>query len=101
MEQDKVKFIIDIINKLDLKDKLRLAIMLSDSNNINLKYDKKMMYKKFDTFLKQIDEEYRTTLINFNKYTTLTLIVAKFIEMTKEEQNQAVLYLFNNIKLGK
>ena len=32
MEQDKVEFIIDIINNMDIKDKLRLAIRISDSN---------------------------------------------------------------------
>ena len=37
MEQDKVEFIIDIINNMDIKDKLRLAIRISDSNYTNLK----------------------------------------------------------------
>ena len=32
MEQDKVKYLIDMINNMDIKDKLRLAIRISDSN---------------------------------------------------------------------
>ena len=41
------------------------------------------MYEKFDTMLKEVDEEYRTTIINFAKY--------------KVEKNKVVLYLINNI----
>ena len=98
MEQDKVKFIIDMINNMDIKDKLRLAIRMSDSNYTNLKYDKPEMYEKFDNQLKELDKEYRTTIINFNKYTAITFVMAKIMEMSKEEQNQVALYLFNYIK---
>lgn len=97
MEQDKVKYLIDMINNMDIKDKLRLAIRISDSNYTNLKYDKTEMYEKFDSKLKELDEEYRTTIINFNKYPTITFTMAKVMEMSKEGQSQVALYLFNNI----
>lgn len=99
MEQDKVKFIIDMINNMDIKDKLRLAIRMSDSNYTNLRYDKPEMYEIFDNKLKEIDEEYKTTIINFNKYSTITFAMSKIMEISKEEQNQIALYLFNDIKL--
>ena len=35
------------------------------------------MYERFDNQLKEIDEEYRTTIINFNKYPTITFAMAK------------------------
>lgn len=41
---------------MDMKDKLRLAIRMSDSNYTNLKFDKPEMYTNFDTMLKDIDE---------------------------------------------
>lgn len=47
--------------------------------------------------LKEIDEEYRTTIINFNKYKIVTFVMAKIMEMNWEEQNQTALYLFSNI----
>ena len=97
MEQNKIKSLVNITNRLEIKDKIRLAIMLSDSDNTSLIYDKKAMYAKYDNLLKEIDEEYRKTLINFNKYKTLTLIIASIIEMEKEEQNQVALYLYNAI----
>ena len=34
MEQEKVKYLIDMINNMDIKDKLRLAICLSQSNTM-------------------------------------------------------------------
>ena len=99
MENEKVKYLIDLINDMDLTNKLRLAICMSDSSCANLKYDKPEMYKYFDSMLKEIDKEYRTTLINFAKYHLIMFAMAKIMEMTKEEQNQVALYLFNNIKL--
>lgn len=99
MENEKVQFLINMINDIDIKDKLRLAICMSDSSYTNLKYDKPEMYKYFDTMLKEIDEEYRTILINFAKYHLIMFAMAKIMEMTKEEQNQVALYLFNSINV--
>ena len=95
MENEKVKYLIDMINDMDLTNKLRFAICMSDSSCTNLKYDKPEMYKYFDSMLKEIDEEYRTTLINFAKYHLIMFAMAKIMEITKEEQNQVALYLFN------
>ena len=97
MEQDKVKYLIDMINNMDIKDKLRLAIRMSDSNYTNLKYDKPEMYEIFDNKLKEIDEEYRTTIINFNKYPSITFTMAKIMAISKAEQNQVALYVYNKI----
>lgn len=47
--------------------------------------------------LKEIDEEYITTLINFAKYHLIIFTMAKIMKMTKEEQNQVALYLFNSV----
>jgi len=59
------------------------------------------MYEKFDTLLKNIDEEYRTILINFAKYKLVMFVMAKIKEMLKEEQNYVALYLSNNFYLLK
>ena len=96
MENEKVKYLINMINDMDLTNKLRLAICISNSSYTNIKYDKSEMYKYFDSMLKEIDEEYRTTLINFAKYHLIMFAMAKIMEMTKEEQNQVALYLFNS-----
>lgn len=81
---------------MDTKNKLRLAIRISNSDYTNLKYDKPKMYDKFDIQLKQIDKKYRTTIINFNKYPIVNFGMTKIMEMDNTEQNQVALYLFNN-----
>ena len=97
MKENKVENVINIIKDMDTKDKLRLGICLTTSNWANLLYNKTEMYEKFDTMLKEVDEEYRTILINFAKYKLVMFTMAKIMEMTKEGQNQTVLFLFNNI----
>ena len=97
MENEKVKYWVNIINNMSLKDKLRLGICLSTSNWSNILYNKTEMYEKFDTMLKEVDEEYRTTIINFAKYKLVMFVMAKIMEMTKEEQNQTAMYLFNRL----
>ena len=95
MKNEKVKYLINMINDMDLTNKLRLAICMSDSSCTNIKYDKPEMYTIFDTMLKEIDKEYRTTLVNFARYPLIMFAMAKILEITKEEQNQVALYLFN------
>ena len=89
MENEKVEYLINMINDMDIKDKLRLAICMSQSKWSGLIYNTKENYEKFDSMLKEVDEEYRTTLINFAKY--------KLMEMEITEQNKVALYLFNKL----
>ena len=99
MENEKVKYLIDMINDMNIKDKLRLAICMSQSKWTGLIYNTKENYDKFDSMLKDIDEEYRTTLINFGKYKLVMFAMAKLMEMETTEQNKVALYLFNNISV--
>ena len=98
MENEKVQFLINMIKDMDIKDKLRLAICMSQSKWSGLIYNTKEYYEKFDNMLKDIDEEYRTTLINFAKYKLVMFAMAKLMEMETTEQNKVALYLFNSIK---
>ncbi len=95
MDNDKVKYLIDMINAVDIKNKLRLAICMSQGEWTGIIYTTK---EKFDNMLKNIDEEYRTTLVNFGKYKLVMFAMAKLMEMEITEQNKVALYLFNNIK---
>ena len=97
MEEDKVENVINIIKDMDIKDKLRLGICLFTSDWSNILYNKTEMYEKFDTMLKEIDEEYRTTFINFAKYKLIMFTMAKIMEMKENERNKVTLYLFNRI----
>ena len=97
MKNEKVKYLIDMINNMDIKDKLRLAICMSQSKWSGLIYNTKENYDKFDTMLKDIDEEYRTTHINFGKYKLVMFTMTKIMERNNIEQNQIALYLMNII----
>ena len=99
MKENKVENVINIIKDMDIKNKLRLSICLTTSDWANILYDKAEMYEKFDTMLKEVDEEYRTTLINFAKYKLVMFAMAKLMEMETTEQNKVALYLFNHIKI--
>ena len=80
---------------MNIKDKLRLGICLTTSNYTNILYNKLEMYEKFDIMLKEFDEEYRTTLINFAKYKLVMFTMSKITEMNESERNKVALYLFN------
>ena len=97
MENEKVKYLIDMINDMDVKNKLRLAICMSKSECSGLIYNTKENYERFDNMLKSIDEEYRTTLINFGKYKLVMFAMAKLMEMETTDQNKVALYLFNTL----
>ena len=97
MENEKVKYLISMINNMDIKDKLRRAICMSQSKWSGLIYNTKENYEKFADMLKSIDEEYRTTLINFAKYKLVMFTMAKIMEMEQSQRNKVALYLFNII----
>ena len=98
MEEDKVRNVINIIKDMNTKDKLRLGICLTTSDWANILYNKTEMYEKFDTMLKEVDEEYRTTLINFAKYKLVMFTMAKIMEMEQIQRNKVILFLFNSVK---
>lgn len=98
MEESKAENVINIIKDMNTKDKLRLGICLTTSNWANILYNKTEMYEKFDTMLKEVDEEYRTTLINFAKYKLVMFTMAKIMEMEQIQRNKVILFLFNSVK---
>ena len=98
---ENVKNLIKMIDKMDIKDKLRLAICMSQDKWFGLKFNTKENYEKFDNMLKSIDEEYRTTYINMAKYFNIMFAEAKLMESPVEQQNQVALYLFNTLDFDK
>ena len=98
MEESKAENVINIIKDMNTKDKLRLGICLTTSDWANILYNKTEMYEKFDTMLKEVDEEYRTTLINFAKYKLVMFTMAKIMEMEQIQRNKVILFLINSVK---
>ena len=99
MEENKVENVINIIKDMEIKDKLRLGIYLTTSDWANILYNKAEMYEKFDIMLKEVDEQYRNTLINFAKYKLVMFTMAEIMEMNDAERNKVALYLFNSVEI--
>lgn len=100
MKDEKVNYVIEMIKDMDIENKLRLAICMCDKySHANLQYDKDKTYKYFDSLLKEINIEYRTTIINFANYPYIIFAISKIMEMDSTQQNRVALYLFNTINL--
>jgi len=94
---EEVKFVIDIIKKMTINEKLRLALNMTISCYLSLDYDTTNLCNYYDCLLREIDEEY-SKCYSFHKFFTVNFTMAKLIEMRKEGQNQVALFLFNEIE---
>lgn len=94
---EEVKFVIDIIKRMSINEKLRLALNMTISNYLSLEYDTADLCYHYDCILREIDEDYRKCY-EFHKFFTVNFTMAKLIEMRKEGQNQVALFLFNEIE---
>ena len=90
---NKVKSVIDLIKNMDLKNKL----CMSSSNYTNLKFNKAHIHSIFDKKLKEFDNKYLVSYVNMRKYPVILFVMAKIMEMNKQEQNQVVMYLINSV----
>ena len=97
----KVNELIEIINKMDIKDILRIGVCMSESAYTKLKYNKANIHSIFDKKLKEIDNEYLVSYINMRNYTQVLFVMARIMEMNNAEQNKIAMYLVNNINLEK
>ncbi len=99
MRNEKVNYLIDMIQDMDIQNKLRLAVRINESAYSHISYNKAEMFKYYDKLLKENDCTYIMSFMNFNEYPLINFAMAKIMEMTPTEQNQVALYLFNSIDL--
>ena len=97
MINEQTNKIIDVIKTMDEKDKLRLVITLSDGNFSNINFDKKPIQARAEERLREIDEKYRTTIVNMTKYSAVLLTTAMITELALEDQNKVIMFLINSI----
>ena len=100
-EVDLKKNVAGIYIRVSTEDQAREGFSLGEQEE---KLRQLCHYKDFEIYkvykdagIKEIDEEYRTTLINFAKYKLVMFAMAKLMEMETTEQNKVALYLFNHI----
>ena len=88
MNSDKVNFLINMIDNMNIKDRLRLAVRMTESNFCSIEYDRRKMFKHFDKLLEEIDRDYKNFSVMGVEYKIIAFAVAKIMEMTIAEQNQ-------------
>lgn len=98
---EKVNEVIEIINRMDIKDKLRVGVCMSESAYTKLKYNNSHLHSKFDKELKKIDKDYLTSYINMRKYPQVLFVMAKIMGMNNAEPNKIAMYLVNSLNLDK
>ena len=84
------KEIIDYIKSMNEKDRLKLAIRLSETDYSNIAYNKKKLFEKFDTRLKELDENYRKNL-------DIPKLILMIVARIKERRTESNCIVFNTI----
>ena len=79
----KVNYLIDIIKQMDIKNKLRLAVRINESNYTPIDYDRKEMLKVFSNELTKIDEKYKKFQVINSNY--INFVMAKIMEINIAE----------------
>ena len=93
----KVVELLRYFRKLNDVDKLRLSIHLLEDKYLHIDINKDNEIKLLEERLIELDSSYRTTIVNFSKYTNLTLLSAKFIDLSKKEQEDFIMEMLENI----
>ena len=91
------EYIINMIKDMNINDKLRLGVAMFSSSFINTNYNKKEMFEKMDSKLKEIDSTYIMSFSGIYDHTIVMFVMSKVTEFTKEEQNRIAMYLVNCI----
>lgn len=91
------EYIINMIKDMDINDRLRLGVAMFSSSFINTSYNKKEMFEKMDSKLKEIDKSYIRSFSGIYDHTVVIFVMSKVMEFTKEEQNRIAMYLANSI----
>ena len=91
----KINLIMNTIKGMDIKNKLRLGVVIFSSSYINISYDKAKIFNKIDAKLKEIDKEYTISFIGIENHPLVLFAASKIMELSKEEQNRVALYLVN------
>ena len=91
----KIDLIMNTINGMDIKNKLRLGVCMFSSSYINTSYDKVKIFNKMDAKLKDIDKEYTISFSGIENHPPVLFTASKIMELSKEEQNRIAMYLVN------
>ena len=96
-ETERVMNLVDNIDDLKGKDKIRLAIYLLENLGFKTDYDIDSFIVLLKEILEKLDPTYNKVMTNFAKYKNLLLISAKYMELTEIEKKKLSVELLFNI----
>ena len=96
-ETERVMNLVDNIDDLGGKDKIRLAIYLLENLGFKTDYDIDSFIVLLKEILEKLDPTYNKVMTNFAKYKNLLLISAKYMELTEIEKKKLSVELLFNI----
>ena len=94
---EKVKILVRYFETLSIENKLKLFIIVLESDMIKLKIDKKNLIELLKIFLCVFDNNYNKNRMVTLEYNMDVFILAKVMEMNETEKENFVFELFYNI----
>lgn len=94
---EKVKILVRYFKTLSIENKLKLFIIVLESDMINLKIDKQNLIELLKNYLCVLDKNYNKNRIITLEYNMDVFLLAKVIEMNETEKENFVYELFYNI----
>ena len=84
---EKVKILVRYFKTLSIENKLKLFIIVLQSDMIKLKIDKENLIEFFKNFLCVFDKNYNKNIMVTLEYNMDVFILSKVMEMSETEQN--------------
>lgn len=94
---EKVKILVRYFETLSIENKLKLFIIVLESDMIKLKIDKENLIELLKNFLCVIDENYNKNRMVTLEYNMDVFILSKVMEMNETEKESFVYELFYNV----
>lgn len=94
---EKVKILVRYFETLSMENKLKLFIIVLESDMIKLKIDKQNLIELLKNFLCIIDKNYNKNRIVTLKYNMDVFILAKVMEMNETERDMFVYEMLADI----
>lgn len=89
--------LINIFDKLNDIDKIRLAIHLLEDLKFSYDFNLNQIKKSLEESLSILDKDYGKVIVNFSKYTNLMLISSRYLELEEIDKKKFTIEMLFNI----
>ena len=89
--------LINIFDKFNDIDKIRLAMHLLDDLKFSFDFNLNQIKKSLEESLSILDKDYGKVIVNFSKYTNLMLISSRYLELEEIDKKKFTIEMLFNI----